>query len=369
MAAMSSRAERLADILVGYSLPVEEGQLVTIRGPYVAEPLLLALYERCLARGAHPSLRPSLPQAEAYFYRRASDAQLEHVWESDRWLIENVDASFSVLADTNTRQLSRIDPSRQAIAARARRPLLDRFFERSARGEVRWNLTLYPTEALAMEAEMSLAEYEDFFYGACLVDHDDAVERWREMAEHHARLIGWMEGRDEVHIEGEGTDLVLEVGGRRFLPADGKENFPDGEIFTGPLEEATRGHVTFSYPANFGGRQVEGVRLVFESGRVVDASATKSEGFLVKTLDTDPGARVLGELGIGTNYGITAFTGELLLDEKIGGTIHLALGASYPESGGTNKSAIHWDMVCDLRRGGRITVDGDTLMEDGRLLV
>jgi aminopeptidase len=364
-----TRVEKLADILVGYSLPVEPGELVSIRGPYVAEPLILALYRRCLERGAHPAVRVSIPRAQSLFYRFASDEQLEHVWESDRWINENVDAAFSIIADTNTRQLSRVDPARQAIAARARKPLTDRFFERSARGEVRWSLTMYPTEAHAMEAEMSLDEYEDFFYGACLVDDPDPVARWKQVAERHARLIEWMHGRKEVHIEGEGTDLTLDVGDRKWLPADGKENFPDGEIFTGPVEDATRGHVTFSYPAIFGGRQVEGVRLVFEGGRVVDASATKNEEFLLKTLDTDPGARVLGELGIGTNYGIQAFTGELLLDEKIGGTIHLAVGAAYPESGGVNQSAIHWDMVCDLRRGGRITVDDDVLMEDGKLLV
>jgi aminopeptidase len=178
-----------------------------------------------------------------------------------------------------------------------------------------------------------------------------------------------MNGRNEIHIEGEGTDLILEVGGRKFVPANGKENFPDGEIFTGPLEDKTRGVVSFTYPAIYGGQAVEGIRLTFEKGRVVEARASTNEDFLIKTLDADAGARVLGELGIGTNYGISAFTGEILLDEKIGGTVHLAVGASYPETGGVNESAIHWDMVCDLRRGGRITVDGDVLMEDGRLLV
>ena len=364
-----ARVERVAEILVSYSLPVSEGDLVSIGGPYVAEPLILALYRRCLERGAYPLVRATIPQAEAYLYRFARDHQLEFVWETDRWLIENIDAAFNVMADVNTRQLSRIDSTRQALHARARKPLMDRFFERSAADELGWNLTLFPTEAIAMDAEMSLDEFEDFYYSACLVDADDPVAEWRKTAERHRRLIEWMAGRNEVHIEGEGTDLHLEVGGRRFLPADGKENFPDGEIFTGPKEDATRGHVTFTYPAIYGGRMVDGIRLEFEGGRVSDASATKNEDHLLKTLDTDPGARVVGELGIGTNYGIETFTGELLLDEKMGGTVHLALGASYPESGGTNESAIHWDMVCDLRRGGRITVDGDVLMEDGKLLV
>lgn len=363
------RVEKLAQILVDYSVGVKEKDLVSIRGAYVAEPLILAIYSRCLEKGAYPTIRASIPQAEPMLYRFAKDHQLDYVWETDKWMTENVDCFFSIISDTNTRQLSKIDPSKQTRVATARKPIMERFLQRAADGELRWNVTLFPTEAHAQEAEMSLAEYEDFYYGACLVDAADPVAEWKKVAERHAKLIEWIQGRKEVHLEGEGTDLTLGIADRIFLPADGKENFPDGEIFTGPEENKTNGHVTFTYPAIYGGVAVEGIRLEFENGRVVDATAQKNEDYLIKTLDTDDGARVLGELGIGTNYGIEAFTGEILLDEKIGGTIHLALGASYPESGGKNDSAVHWDMVCDLRRGGRILVDGDTLMEDGKLLV
>ncbi|HVF53026.1 MAG TPA: aminopeptidase [Actinomycetota bacterium] len=363
------RAEKLADILVGYSTKIKEGDLVSIKGSYAAEPLILAIYQRCLEKGAYPMIRASIPRAEPIFFRFAKKHQLEYVWDTDRWMMDNLDASFTIISDTNTRQLSRVDPDAQTTTARARQPLLDRFMERAAAGELRWNVTLYPTEAHAMDAEMSLAEYEDFYYGACLIEAADPVAEWRKLADRHAELIAWMEGRNEVHIEGEGTDLILEVGGRTFLPANGEENFPDGEIFTGPIEDKTRGHVSFTYPAIYGGQAVEGIRLEFENGKIVDARAKRNEEFLVKTLDTDPGARILGELGIGTNYGITGFTGEILLDEKIGGTVHLAAGASYPESGGVNESAVHWDMVCDLRRGGRITVDGDVFMEDGKIVI
>ena len=363
------RVERLADILVDYSVGVKKDDLCVIKGAYLAEPLMLALYQRCLERGAQPMLRASLPRAEPVFFRLAQEHQLDFVWETDRWLYDNVDVMFSIICDANTRQLSKSDPGKQVRAQKARQPLMDNFLKRGAAGDLRWNVTLFPTEAHAQEAGMSLADYEDFYYGACLVDAEDPVAEWKATAERHANLIEWMSGRNEVHIEGEGTDLILEVGGRTFLPADGKENFPDGEIFTGPKEDATRGHVSFTYPAIYGGTAVEDIRLEFEGGKVVDARAGKNEEFLIKTLDTDTGSRTLGELGIGTNYGIDEFTGEILLDEKIGGTVHLAIGASYPESGGTNESAVHWDMVCDLRRGGRITVDGDVLMEDGKLLV
>ena len=364
-----ARIEKLADILVDYSTEIKKGDLVSIKGAYVAEPLILALYARVLERGAQAMVRASIPRAAPIFYRFAQDEQLDFVWETDEWLNENLTASFNIISDTNTRQLSRVPTEKQARAARARKPVMDRFFERAAKKELRWNITLFPTEALAMEADMSLDDYSDLFYKACLVDADDPVAEWRELAKRHATLIEWIEGRSEVHVESEGTDLFLDVGGRTFLPANGKENFPDGEIFTGPVEDKTRGHVTFSFPGIYGGQVVDGIRLEFEKGKVVGATAEKNEEFLIKTLDTDPGARILGELGIGTNYGIDTYMGETLLDEKIGGTVHLAVGASYPETGGVNESAVHWDMVCDLRRGGRIQVDGETLMEDGRFLV
>lgn len=359
----------MADVLVGYSLAIKKGDTVHIKGSYVAEPLILALYERCLKLGAYPKIVASLPAAEPLFYRHAADHQLEYVWPTDAWSAENVDVAITIISETNTRALTRIDPERQVIASRARKQLMDTFMRRAAEGTFRWAVTLFPTEAHAMDAEMSLDEYEDFFFRACLVDAVDPVAEWRKVAERHVRLIEWMEGRRELHIEAEGTDLFLDVSGRQWIPCDGNENFPDGEIFTGPIETGTHGHVTFTYPAIYGGQSVEGIRLEFEAGRVVEASARRNEDFLLKTLDVDPGARVLGEIGIGTNYGIGDFSGEILLDEKIGGTVHLALGASYPESGGVNESAIHWDMVCDLRRGGRITVDSDVLMDDGTLRI
>lgn len=363
------RVERVADVVVGYSTEVRAGDKVVISAPYVAEPLVLAVYRRCLERGAYPMIRTTLPRALPEFYRLASDDQLEFVWDTERWLVENADVAISIIADSNTRQLSKADPARIAAAARARKFLADIWMKRAAEGAYRWNVTLFPTEAHAMDAEMSLAEYEDFYYGACLVGDPDPVQRWRAIAGRNDDLVRWIDGRSEVHIEGDGTDLLLDVSGRTWIPASGKENFPDGEIFTGPVEDGTNGHVTFDFPAIHGGQAVEGIRLEFEGGRVVRASARRNEEFLIKTLDTDPGARILGEIGIGTNYGITGFTGEALLDEKIGGTVHLAVGDAYPETGGLNDSAVHWDMVCDLRRGGRITVDGELLLEDGKLVV
>ena len=364
-----TRIDKLADILTEYSLPMDSGQMAVVEGTTLAEPLMLALYQRLLRRGVLVRLETALPHAAPIFYANASPAQLEHVWEPDRWLRENVDARFAILSDSNTKQLSGADPAKQTLVSRSRKPLLDISMRRTAAEQLRWMVTLVPTEAYAMDAGMSLPEYEDFYFGACLVDRPDPVAEWTGMAARHQRLLEWIKGRNLVHIEGEGTDLYLEVGGRTFVESSGHFNFPDGEFFTGPIEDRTRGVVTFSFPAIWQGKSVEGIQLVFEEGRVVSATARTNQDFLLQMLDADDGARVLGELGIGTNYGIKQFSGSILLDEKIGGTVHLALGMSYPETGGVNQSAIHWDMVCDLRRGGRITVDGDRLMDDGKLLV
>ena len=216
---------------------------------------------------------------------------------------------------------------------------------------------------------MSLARYEDLFYSACLADDPNPVTAWARQSDEVKRLADWMQGKEEVHITAPGTDIRLGVAERTFIPCFGDRNMPDGEFFTGPIEDSVQGEVAFSFPASYGGREVAGVRFRFEGGKVVDASASQGEAFLLETLDTDEGARRLGELGIGTNYGITTGTKEILLDEKIGGTVHMAIGASYPESGGVNESAVHWDFVCDLRKGGSIAVDGVEIQRDGAFLI
>jgi aminopeptidase len=303
------------------------------------------------------------------FYRLANEEQLGWISPPARWVSEEADVSIRIMGETNTRALSNVDPARQARRQLATKPLMEEAMRRSAAGELRWALTLFPTQAYAAEAEMSLRDYEAFFYRACLCDGDDPIAAWRNQSDELRRLAEWISTREEVHIQAPGTDLRLNVAGRKFIVADGKHNMPDGEFFTGPVEDSASGEVRFSFPAIYGGREVAGVRLRFQEGRVVDASAERNEEFLIEMLDTDDGARRLGELGIGANYGVDRFTKEILLDEKIGGTVHLAVGMSYPETGGRNDSAVHWDMVCDLRRGGRITVDGNELQVDGRFVV
>jgi len=244
------------------------------------------------------------------------------------------------------------------------------YMDRAAKGELRWVGTAFPTEMLAADAETSLRRYEDLFFAACLCNEPDPVAAWTAASAETHRLNDWMQdGRDEVHIQGPGTDLKLSVAGRTWIAGDGKHNMPCGEFFTGPVEDSANGVVTFQLPTLHGGRSVSGIRFEFRDGKVVEATAEQGEDYLIQMLDSDEGARFLGELGIGSNFGITHGTRSILLDEKIGGTIHLAIGQSYPESGGTNESAQHWDMICDLREGGSITVDGTVLQRNGTFLV
>ena len=363
------RAENLAQILVRYSTRVAEGDTVAIQGTTTAEPLIQSVYEEVLRAGGLPIMQLSTEEAAPAFYELASDEQLEWIPPTSKWVIENVDVRIAVMADANPRALSGVDPKKQAQASRARRPLMETSMKRAAEGEYRWALTIFPTQAYASEAGMSLAAYEDFYYRACLATDEDPVTAWERQSDEVKRLAEWMQGREEIRITAPGTDVTLGVAGRRFIPCVGEHNMPDGEFFTAPLEDAVDGEVGFSFPASYGGREVAGVKLRFEGGKVVDASADRGQDFLIEMLDTDDGARRLGELGIGTNYGIATGTKEILLDEKIGGTVHMAVGMSYPETGGENSSAVHWDMVCDLRQGGTITVDGTELQRDGQFVV
>jgi aminopeptidase len=363
------RVETVARILVDYSVKVRPNQLVRITGGSEGAPLILAVYQKVLELGAHPFLQVEPEEAEELFYTYAGDTQLDYVSPFMRDIVEQIDANIGIWTDVNTKQLTNADPAKQSRRAVAMRPLSDRFLERAAKKELRWSGTLYPTQAFAQDAEMSLREFEDFVYKGCLVDEPDPIKAWKKISKEQQRVTNWLKKARKIHVIGPDTDLKLEVTGRTWINCDGHENFPDGEIFTGPIEDSVNGHIKYSYPACYFGREVEDVRLQFKDGKVVKATAAKNEQFLLKMLESDKGARYVGEFAFGTNYGIQRFTKNTLFDEKIGGTIHLALGKGYPESGSKNKSAIHWDMVCDLRRGGEVRVDGALVLKGGKILV
>lgn len=365
------RIERLAQVLVEYSLNVQPEQLVAIQGAPVATPLLQAIYRRIIEAGGNPVATVQLEGADELLLRHGNDQQLSRITPIQRLFSSEADATLNVLSESNTRRLSNIDPARLRLASQARTEVLQTVMTRAASGELNWCLTLFPTEAYAQDAEMSLADFADFVFEACHV-HDDSVDPvayWREMSAEQDRIIGLLDGKREVRMTGPDTDLTLSVEGRVWINADGTRNFPDGEIFTAPVEDSVEGTVRFSFPAIYQGREVEDIRLWFEGGKVVKATAGKNQELLEQMLDSDEGARRLGEFAIGTNFGITRFTRNILFDEKIGGTVHMAVGAGYPETGSQNQSAVHWDMICDLRESGELTVDGQVFLKDGQFTV
>ncbi len=369
------RVERMAEIITGYSARLRSGDLVGVRGSAAAAPLIRAVYAECLKRRAYPYVDVSLPGMEEIFYKHANRHQLSYLSPLRRFEIENVDVVISILSETNTRRLSGTDPKKQALASKARQPIMETFMRRSAQYEktrekgLRWTLTLFPTEAYAQDAEMGIGEYEDFVFGACFADEAGGVKRWRALDRRQERIVRYLEGRKVVEIKAPGTDLRVGIAGRPFMNCSGRNNFPDGEIFTGPQERKIDGKIRYSFPACISGREVEGVELEFEKGEVVKATAEKNEAFLRSMIGMDGGARRVGEFAFGLNYGIQRFTKNTLFDEKIGGTLHVALGKGYPQSGSKNDSALHWDMVCDLRDGGEVYVDGKLFSQNGELKV
>ena len=363
------RLETWAKVLVGYSLDAKPGQTVAILGEAAGEPLLRAIYGEVVARGAYPVTVPSLPGLAEILLRTGNDDQLSFVNPVDRFVYTQADAVVTVLAESNTKTLSAVDPARQQLRQKARAELIHAFTLRTAEGLTDWTVTLYPTDAYAQDAGMATADFADVVLRACRLDQPDPIAAWQTLAAEQQRLIDWLAGKAEIHLRGPETDLRVGVAGRTWINADGRRNFPDGEIFTGPVEDSVNGRVRFSFPVVTAGREIVDVRLRFEDGKVVEATAAQNEEYLHRVLETDEGAKLLGEFAFGTNFGIDRFTRNILFDEKIGGTVHVALGRGYPETGSTNQSAVHWDLICDQRQGGEVDVDGQPFVRDGRFVV
>lgn len=373
------RLDKLADVIVRYSTRIKPGDLVAIVSEAVAMPLIEATTEAVLRAGGHPFWSPRSESLTEIMLTHGSEEQLRYVSPVERHRMESIDVQISFWAQVNTRYLGKIDPKRAAMQQAARRPLLKLFMDRTSRKEMRWSGTLFPTQASAQDAEMSLLQYEDFVFRAGLLHLPDPVAAWQQIHERQERVREFLQKKRTLRFRvpagqgDDGTDLTVDVDPSRsvWINCAGHENFPDGEVFTGP--QGVDGHVNYTFPAVYNGREVEGVRLKFRAGRVVEASAKKGEDYLIQMLDQDQGARNLGEIAIGTNYGITGFSRNTLFDEKIGGTFHAAVGAGYPESGSHNESGLHWDMVCDLRPGlarpgGTIEADGEVFHQGGKFV-
>lgn len=362
------RVDRLAELVVGYALGLGKGDVLRIDGFDVGAPLALALYKSALRAGAFPYSNIVPTGLNELLVAEGSDEQLAYIAPTQWHEIEELDAIVTIWSEQNTRSFSSADESRHSAYIATQRKLSNRRWERISAGELRWCGTLHPTHAHAQDAGMSLEEYEAFFFGACHTDAEAPEEYWRSIAGAlHARADE-LAGVRELRILGPDTDLRLGVEGRTWLAADGKHNLPDGEVFTSPVETATEGEIRFTFPAVFMGHEVEDVRLRFEGGRVVEAEAARGQSYLRELLDLDEGARTAGEIAFGLNYEIDRFTRNILLDEKIGGTMHLALGASFAQAGGENSSGLHWDLICDLRADGEVYADGELIWKAGAFL-
>jgi aminopeptidase len=354
--------DAFAGLLCDWCLRPAAGEQVLVATTTLAAPLVRSVHRALLERDAWPLLRVSPPGLAEDFYRHARELHLDGFAPVELAEVQSADAVLRIDAPANTRALAGIEPALIARAARARAPVQE------ARLARRWCGTLWPTSALAQEAGMALEDYAAFVSGALFLDRPDPPSAWAELSGRQAKLAEHLGHAGEIRLEADGTDLTLRVDGRAWINSDGRRNMPSGEVFTGPLERSAQGTVRFSVPSSPRGVQVSGVQLTFRDGEVIAARADRGEEYLVSALATDPGARRLGELGVGTNSGIDRATGHTLLDEKIAGTVHLALGRSYPETGGVNASALHWDLICDLRDGGRLSADGEPVVQDGRIV-
>jgi aminopeptidase len=354
------RLRKLARVLVDYSVGAGEGEQVLVSGGVAAESLIKEVYARLLDAGAVPIPQVQIPGIQELFFGHAKEHHYEETPSVVRSIYESADAFISIMSPRNTRALAAVDPQKQQALSKRDKALQEMILSKD-----RWALTLFPTEALAQESEMSLEDYEEFVFEAMALNEDDPVRYWREKAKEQERLIERLEQADEVRISGPGTDITLSIKDRKFLNGDGTHNMPCGEIFTGPVEDSVNGEIYFGIPVAVAGREVSGVKLRFENGRAVESSAEKGEEYLNAMLDADEGSRHLGELGIGTNYSIPRATKNILFDEKLGGTVHLAVGRSYEKTGGKNESSVHWDLICDLREGGELYADGELLQKEG----
>jgi aminopeptidase len=361
------RLQKLANVLVNYSVGVQLNERVLIAGNAITEPLITEIYRETLKAGGYPIVRMAPEGLTEILLKEGSDDQLKHFSPIAMYELENIDCRIGLWGQENTRALSNTDSARHSLMSAARKPYSETFFRRAASGQLRWNGSMFPTNSSAQDAGMSLSEYEDFVFSAGLLDHDDPIASWQALSKKQDAAVDHLNGHKKIHIEAaNGTDLRFSLENRRWISSCGNDNFPDGEIYTCPVEETVEGTICFSFPAIHMGHECKGVKLRFEQGVVVEATAEQGQDFLNSMLDQDEGARRVGEFAIGCNYAIKDFSRNTLFDEKIGGTVHLAVGASLRKAGGVNDSGLHWDMVCDMRPGGRIQLDDKTVYENGK---
>ena len=361
-----SYEEKLAKLITHHSLNLKKGDVVQIKAETSAEPLIKAMYKEVIKLGAYPFLRLFLPESQEYMAKYGSNEQLTYLPEFDLVQAETMTAYIYIDSTINTKSLTNADHSKIALIRKTALPVREIMNKRELEGKFRWSLCPYPNQSMAQDAEMSLDEYSAFVYEACKLNEDDPVAAWKKVESDQKAIVKRMTGTKKLHITGKETDLTLNVEGRKWENCCGYRNMPDGEVFTSPVEDSAEGTILFDIPTTYNGVEAKNVFLRFEKGKVVEARAEKGQDFLYKMLDMDEGSRFAGEIAFGLNDNIQIPTKNILFDEKIGQSIHLAIGASYQEVGGKNVSALHWDLIKDMRNGTQVEADGILVYKDGK---
>jgi aminopeptidase len=364
-----NRLKKLASILINHSLEIKEDDFFMITGGIQSAPLIREVFEQALELGANPFIRTGFEGLAEIFYNKASEKQLKFISPISKLEVQKIDAKLAIISPENTRSMTNIDPKKQVISSIAQQPIQDIFLKRAAEKELRWCITQYPTNASAQDAEMSLREYEDFIFNAAHIKSKNPIEYWKKTMKDQEKIKKILERKNKIQLCAENTDLTIKVKNRKWINCYGKENFPDGEIFTGPIENSAEGHINYSFPAVHGSRLVDDITLWFKKGKIIKSKAKTGENFLKTMITMDKGSQRIGEFAFGTNYGIKNYTKNTLFDEKIGGTIHIAIGLGFPETGSKNKSSLHWDMVCDLRKNGEVYADNELIYKNGKFLI
>jgi len=365
---METFCQKYGRLLVRYCLGLEKGDKLLIASTNLAEELVREVFREALRAGAHPETWISLNGMTRLLYDEGSAEQLAFVSPLYSHAVEHYQAIITIRAPFNVRDLETVDPGKKKAVAMAETEMKRRFRERAAAGELTWTLCEFPTDAQAQQCGMSREEYEAFVASACFLDRDDPEGQWRTVREAQQHVVDVLNTKKRIRIKAGDTDISFSTLGRRWINSDGRHNMPSGEVFTSPVDDSAEGYIRFSYPALYMGQEIEDVRLEMRRGEVVRHEAAKGRDLLGALLEV-PGANRLGEAAIGTNSGIDRFTRNMLFDEKMGGTIHLALGAAFPEAGGTNTCPVHWDLLADMKDEGEIFAEGELIYKGGTFLI
>jgi aminopeptidase len=364
---MQNILSRYADLLVHYCVDLQPGEKLYVRSTTLAEPLIREIYRTALKAGGVVAVSLDFREQNRLMLTEAADAHLNYVSPLHREAMDSFDAYLYIRAPFNLREDQNIDVERSKKRSKATQPHTQKYFERTATRALKRNLCQYPTLANAQEAGMSLEEYEQFIFNACKLYDADPKESWINVRKSQQRIVDLLNSRSKVHYKGDGIDISFRTEGRTWINSDGQTNMPSGEVYTSPIEDSVNGTIHFSFPGVYMGHEVEGVTLWVEDGYIQKWEAKKGQQFLDHIFSLK-GTRRFGEAAIGTNYNINRLTKNILFDEKMGGTVHMAIGQSYLQAGGKNESSVHWDMITDMQNGGQIFADDDLIYENGQFV-